>query len=256
MPKLQLEYVTRKDWKALPPRNRCAPVQLENIRGACFHVIGNRATISEGASRMRQIQNFHQTTREAYDILYNFSGSLEGEVFTGRGFQLSSAAEGNFSLNRNQFSFLIQCATVHDISDLVRQMMINFVVDVGLVIRSLHDPTFVPAAFGHRDVKFKECPGEKVLAVLRAPSFVSEYTQLLEQRWSEHSKPTPVPSNPPPPPQPPSNPYKPDRVSQTLLSEYESARMLGITDGSRPNEPCSRQEAAVMAFRASQLKDE
>ena len=52
------------------------------------------------------------------------------------------------------------------------------------------------------------------------------------------------------PPAPPAlSPHPPD----SLKREFDRATSCGLTDGSRPNEPCTRAEAAVMAFRAAQL---
>ena len=40
---------------------------------------------------------------------------------------------------------------------------------------------------------------------------------------------------------------------ESLRSEFDSAVAAGLTDGSRPNEPATRAEVAVMAYRAATL---
>ncbi len=52
---------------------------------------------------------------------------------------------------------------------------------------------------------------------------------------------------------PPPPPPVPTEVAPSLKLEFERAVKLGLTDGSRPNEPATRAEAAVMAIRAAGL---
>lgn len=46
----------------------------------------------------------------------------------------------------------------------------------------------------------------------------------------------------------------PPRLTGNAEVEYQAAKSAGITDGSRPQAPVTREEAAVMAYRAAKLK--
>ena len=53
----------------------------------------------------------------------------------------------------------------------------------------------------------------------------------------------------------PEPPVAADNPTSGLLTEFQQAIRAGVTDGSRPSEPATRVEAAVMAMRASKLKE-
>lgn len=47
----------------------------------------------------------------------------------------------------------------------------------------------------------------------------------------------------------------PNKIPEWAEAEYQEAIDLGITDGSRPNDPATRREAAIMALRAAKAGD-
>lgn len=243
------DYVKRSEWGARAPKKPTAKIQPELVRGICYHCLGSRAALSPGDQRARQVQAYHQDVRGARDVMYNFSGTLGGEVYEGRGFGKSSAAEGNRKLNRQWISFLLQCATTHDIDDTARQMMIEFAVDAGLVMRTFHDPLWVPEIIGHRDVRRKPCPGDKIYAVLKDPSFSSEVKLQLERVWQAQQKNPAVDARSVTKTKAP----QPSKPRQSDI-DYQHAIEVGLTDGSRPDDPATRREVALMALRASKLK--
>lgn len=80
----------------------------------------------------------------------------------------------------------------------------------------------------HRDFANKACPGDYLMS--KMPYIASETNKLLKPIINQEDK--------------PMSDYE---------KEYAKAVELGITDGSRPDEPCTRRQCAVMVLRAVRL---
>ena len=80
----------------------------------------------------------------------------------------------------------------------------------------------------HRDFANKACPGDYLMG--KMPYIASEVNKLLKPTNTQEDK--------------PMTDYE---------KEFAKAVELGITDGSKPDEPCTRRQCAVMVLRAIKI---
>lgn len=80
----------------------------------------------------------------------------------------------------------------------------------------------------HRDYANKACPGDYLMS--KMPYIASEVNKILKPTNTQEDK--------------PMTDYE---------KEFAKAVELGITDGSKPDEPCTRRQCAVMVLRAIKI---
>ena len=80
----------------------------------------------------------------------------------------------------------------------------------------------------HRDYANKACPGDYLMG--KMPYIASEVNKILKPTNTQEDK--------------PMTDYE---------KEFAKAVELGITDGSKPDEPCTRRQCAVMVLRAIKI---
>ena len=246
------EILPRSAWKARDARPGAARAKPEIIKGTVFHCIGDKASRAPGDARMRQIQNWHKDHNGWSDIAYNFSIDLDGKIWEGRGWAMSSAAEGAWAVpngdrslipdgvksyvkggvlkvkhNPNWVSVLLQINTRDAITAEMQKSMRGF---VELQRQRYPHATEIQ---GHRTLLgvLKSCPGDPAMAV-------------IERMWEEDKRSFEAAQAPPASPWWESN------------DDYKLAVSVGITNGNRPEEFCTRAEAATMVARALKLGDE
>jgi len=78
-----MQYVTRGQWGAKPPKSRL-PIDRCDVTHFVLHHAA--ATYPDGETAMRRIQSFHQDTRGWWDYAYNFGVAEDGTIYEGRGF--------------------------------------------------------------------------------------------------------------------------------------------------------------------------
>jgi hypothetical protein len=106
---LAFSIISRSGWNARAP-DSCTSQNPDGLLGVTVHHTASPRSVSAAslsAALVRGIQNFHMdTSPEGYvDIAYNFLFDKFGQIFTGRGWNCRSGANGTGEANRTHLSF-------------------------------------------------------------------------------------------------------------------------------------------------------
>ena len=146
-----MKIVSRAEWKARPAKSK---TRLHADRVSKFilhHTTGTYA----GHETVKNIQRFHQDTRNWADIGYNFLVSPRGTVYEGRGWEWRGAHA------RGHNSDSIGVAYIGDgkkgIPDAVKTSILNLLQEAQERFGALD-------RLAHRDVGSTACPGDGLYA--------------------------------------------------------------------------------------------
>lgn len=197
-------YVSRAGWGARPYRlPGGATLYTGDRRGTKLHYLGG--PYSDRAHGLcddyvRTVQNLHMDDRGWSDIGYSFVVCTHGWIYEGRGLDRRNSANGNTTLNNQDYAILLLVGS----SGLVKPTNAQ-------LVGALHAIDYVrregPAGSwlgGHRDGYATACPGNYIYAWIQAgaPSPEEEDMALTDDdalvvwHWDHVKAPTENPDNP------------------------------------------------------------
>lgn len=143
-----MEYFTRSEWGAKPPKSRRAmsPKQVSH-----FFLHHAAATYPSGKKAMQAIQRFHQDSRGWADYAYNWGVDEEGNIWEGRGW----GAQGGHTRGWNTKSVAV--CYMGDGSRPVSKAALKAIMTVANEADRHFGRPLVRQA--HRDVGSTACPG-------------------------------------------------------------------------------------------------
>lgn len=159
--------VTRKQWGALPPKNR-TPQSPDAVRFLVVHYSAmdadEQALHRNCAGRVRGIQRYHMTSDQltpggASDIGYSWVVCKHGYVFKGRGWRVLPAATGGANSFTVAVCFLGNDTQGRDDVTPKGRGAIREVLD--FVKRNARN---LEGVRGHRDFGSTSCPGNELYA--------------------------------------------------------------------------------------------
>jgi hypothetical protein len=144
-----VNFVTRQQWGARPPKSRVA---LQPARTVSFFLHHAAGTYPNGAEAMRRIQRQHQDANGWADYAYNFGVWDDGTIFEGRGW----GAQGGHTRGHNSSGVAV--CYMGDGRRPVPQAALNAI----LVVADDADRHFGKELnrLAHRDVGATACPGD------------------------------------------------------------------------------------------------
>lgn len=124
--------------------------------------------------RVQGIQNYHMDTQGWSDIAYNFLVSRDGQIFTGRGWRVMSAATLGHNDHTVAFCFLgADKKGRDDITDKGRRAFSQLIFAAekasGKTVNIVHAQHTSKGHFsvgGHRDFVNTDCPGDELYAFI------------------------------------------------------------------------------------------
>ena len=97
---------SRSDWQARPPK-KTRRLDADHVDGVCIHYAGFIIDPTRPTDALlRSIQTGHLDRLRWWDIAYTLAGDPDGEVWTLRGLDIESGAQGGRTLNRRYVSVL------------------------------------------------------------------------------------------------------------------------------------------------------
>ena len=234
---MTLEIVRGIDWgKRLPTRPNVA-MKPDRMLGVAVHVIQSGVLRDvDGGRRMANIQRWHMDNNGWSDIAYAYGVGFDGTIYEGQRIGSAGFAEGKsrsgraFKTNHNPLwvSVIALHGTGNDPSTTMIESMYNLCQHITSDLRSRGN-TNPLAVLGHCQILYnrvpgdiKPCPGQKWLDIIAERDFAAIPEPVSTAWYNDHP-------------------------------DWLAAQNKGITDGSRPSEPATRAEAAVMAIRAARL---
>lgn len=164
-----MKLVSRAEWGARAYRtpNGATPYSSPKRRGVKLHYLGTPYTDrahTQCAAYVRQIQNQHMDGNGWSDIGYSFLVCTHGYVYEGRGLKRRNSANGNTSLNEQDYAVCLLVGS----SDLVKptDAQLHGARDAIDYCRAQG-----PAGTwlgGHRDGYATSCPGDPIYAWAKA----------------------------------------------------------------------------------------
>ena len=243
-----VEILQPLEWGCPDPSKPQTPVHPEYKKAVCHHNIGNLEINEDypSAQRARNIVAFHMGIKGWTWDGYDYMVGADGIVYAVHDCKTESFAEGKRRLrqtnkywegdkkwwsiygkgafkswNWRHFSILWMIGANYTPS----QVMIDAVNDLQHSI--IHRFPQVKYVVPHRGLQIKDCPGNAVTALINRGKL----------------GPTPVSPNTP-------WPWQAQADKPTKASDYQNAIRVGITDGSNPEKLGTREDMAVMAYRA------
>ena len=250
-----VEIIKPADWNCPKPRKQYREVQPEYKKAICHHWITSIDIKEDYPSdqRARNIVNFHMAPKpkgrgwgwDAYDYMVG----ADGKVYEVHGCKTESFAEGprpkrkqsdRFwkggqpwwpevygdlkafnSWNWRHFSILWMIGGKFKPSD----NMIQSVIELEKHI--IDQFPYIKYVVPHSGLQIKACTGPNVIALINAGR-LGPTPVLPHADW----------------------PWQAQVVKPTKASDYQNAVKEGITDGSNPEKLGTREDMAVMAYRA------
>jgi len=144
-----MEYFTRSEWGAKPPKSRRAmpPKQVTH-----FFLHHAAATYPNGKKAMQAIQKFHQDSRGWADFAYNWGVDENGNIWEGRGW----GAQGGHTKGWNSNSVAV--CYMGDGSKPVSKAALKAIMTVANEADAYFGKNLIRQ--GHRDVGPTACPGD------------------------------------------------------------------------------------------------
>lgn len=229
------------DWGKTPPTRPNVPMNPKKILGVAIHVIDSgKLNDVDGARRMVSIQRHHQVTLKWSDIAYAYGVGFDGKVYEGQTIGSAGFAEGKsrsgkaFKTNHNPYwvSVIALHGTGNEPTDIMIEGFADLCEYIAQDLRSRGNTNQLVVR-GHCQILYnrvpgdiKPCPGPHWLRIISEHDFITPKLAPEPVAWYDHHP------------------------------DWAAAQNSGITDGSRPSEPATRAEAAVMAVRASRIKYE
>jgi hypothetical protein len=158
-----MPYISRADWGAAPAV-KTLPVS-RNLLGVCIHWMGFPIH-TDPASITASIQRAHMSPpRGWFDVAYNELIGLDGTVVEGRGLLHRSGAQGGTRNNRGYLALgLLLGPGQHPTDEMVAAARER------IAIVRYFQPS-ASAIVGHQELKPTQCPGDEVMALIRAGAF-------------------------------------------------------------------------------------
>ncbi|WP_026066498.1 peptidoglycan recognition protein family protein [Actinoalloteichus spitiensis] len=150
-------FVSRSGWGARAWTSRSTNITPQN-GGVAVHYVGAgsvaRQDHADCAAQVRGIQNQHMDGNGWADIAYTYLVCVHDHVFTGRGINTRTAANGSNSGNQNWYAV---CALIGS-SDSVPSELVNGIRSAIDTLRATGGAA--NGITGHRDHVATACPGE------------------------------------------------------------------------------------------------
>lgn len=165
-----MRVVSRTQWGARQPN--CVTPLTRGLYGVAVHYSASdadeQADHANCAGRVKSIQNFHMDGRGWCDIAYNHLICAHGYVFTGRGYNIRSAANGTNDGNSRYHAVCLLCnddSGEREITPAVQQALID--------VRKEYLKRYpsADATVGHRDIVATSCPGAEAYRFIKSQSF-------------------------------------------------------------------------------------
>ena len=171
-----MRVVSRTQWGARRPR--CTTPLRTGLWGVAFHYSASdadeQADHANCAGRVKGIQAFHMSPgwdgipEGGCDIAYNHLVCAHGYVFTGRGYNVRSAANGTNEGNSRYYAVCVLCnddSGEREITPAVQQALID--------LRKEYLKRYPSADqhVGHRDIRSTSCPGDELYRFIKSRSF-------------------------------------------------------------------------------------
>lgn len=177
-----MEYVTRAQWGARPPKG---VNYISRCDGIFVHYTAAPAPVGVEAEKreVRGIQNYHMDSKGWLDIAYSWLVGQSGTIYEGRGWGIS----GGHTQNYNSISHAVCWLGNNEVPTDAALRSINIVVAENM--------RRYPGGYvkGHREVNSTSCPGDWLAS------------------WVRRGRPT---NDPPPPP-----PQEEEEVKQVMLRD-------------------------------------
>lgn len=146
-----MQYVSRADWGARPPRSRLSLRHADVTHFVLHHAA---ATYVDGRAAMRSIQAFHQDTRGWADYGYNFGVWEDGTIYEGRGFGAVGAHTSGW--NSRAVAVCYMGDGRHRVPDAAKRALMQVADEADRYFgRRL-------TRVAHRDVGRTSCPGDRL----------------------------------------------------------------------------------------------
>jgi len=164
---MQRRIIKRAEWSARAPRRKSwiTPIWLTLHYNGGPTKLNAKSTIAEEMQFLRNIQTFHMNTKGWADIAYNWAITPSGRIYELRGLKVRSAANGTNLGNRTSYAVYLCIGGDQQPSELMVQS-----------VRWLRGqvPGINKPFRGHRQWKSTACPGEPIMALLKAGQFKGE----------------------------------------------------------------------------------
>lgn len=154
------KFVTREEWGARAPKSTTSfsgeGLPTIHYNGPAMRL---KSSVEERAA-LRGIQRYHMDTKGWSDIAYNFAVGNSGLIYTLRGANVRSAANGtNTSNSRHLAIFLLLGEGETPSSEMISgvNLLLNYLEKDGVL--------------GHRDHKATQCPGNIVYDMIKRGVF-------------------------------------------------------------------------------------
>lgn len=146
----------RSYWKARAARSRT----IARATGGCqLHWAGTpmgNYTEASAATKIRGIQAYHMDSNGWTDIAYNFIIDRFGNIYEGRGEDVTNGAGGVASYNRSHLAIMYLGGVGESFTKEAKSAFARLMAH----LRSRG--TAGPATIGHRDIKKTDCPGNEI----------------------------------------------------------------------------------------------
>lgn len=178
-----MKILTRASWGADPPREKPTVLPQSEVTELYVHYSGadsdEQSDHFNCPRRVKGIQAFHRNARGWNDIAYNFLFCKHGYVFTGRGWDVQSAATGHRNPHSLAICFLGDDSVGRD--DLTTDGAAALVNFCHTVKTRYNHPIKI---LGHRDAMSTECPGDQIYAFINSGDFKRGVERgILTDEW-------------------------------------------------------------------------
>jgi hypothetical protein len=172
-----MKMYSRQEWGARPPKET-TPLPWEKIDALVIHYSAAFTDeFPDYVQRVKGIQNYHMDTQGWNDIAYNYLVARNGDIFTGRGWEVMSAATLHNNDHTQAICFLgADKAGRDDVTDNGRRSISQLIFAAEALAKKKFKIT------GHRDWVSTDCPGDELYAFVQTQGWEA-YRDDSKKEW-------------------------------------------------------------------------